>query len=180
MAASGLAAQRVARSGLGFLQPSVGLAALAAVLAAAKPALAINLPYPGALVAAPIAWRLVLKQGRRHPLFFGEFAEAADGSARLRPRDDRARTRDGDGAWQGARGRRRRARSGAQRSVRPPDRPSTRPAQVADTGAVLRKVCLQKWQNMPYHALTLAIMKHIALVMVSHTHAAAFADLTPL
>ena len=148
MAASGLAAQRVARSGLGFLQPPVGLAALAAVLAAARPALAFNLPYPGALVAAPIAWRLVLKQGRSHPFFFGEFAEAADGSARHRSREDRARMRDGDGAWQGARARRRRARSGAQRSVRPPDHASTHPAHAADTDAVQRKVQFNPLQDV--------------------------------
>ena len=143
MAASGLAAQRVARSGLGFLQPPVGLAALAAVLAAAGPALALNLPYPGALVAAPIAWRLVLKQGRSHPFFFDEFAQAADETAGFRSHEYRARMRGGDGAWQGARARGHRARTGARRGKREPDRASTRPALVADTEAVLHKVCMQ-------------------------------------
>jgi hypothetical protein len=83
MAASGPAAQRVARSGLGFLQPALGLAALSVALTGAAPTRA--LAGSELLVAAPIAWPLVLRAERGVPLFFSEVGADVAPAAAGRP-----------------------------------------------------------------------------------------------
>jgi len=100
MAAIGPAAQRVARSGLGFLQPALGLAALSVVLTGASPTIA--LAGSELLVAAPIAWPLVLRAERGVPPFFGEVGADVAPAAAVRP---------GERAGPGALGARPRART---------------------------------------------------------------------
>lgn len=66
---------RVQRSGMGVLQPAMGMQALAALLGARSPAV---------FSAAPVHWVVLLRSAKPPPPFFADFAPAAQ-TARALP-----------------------------------------------------------------------------------------------